>query len=71
MIQFSSDEATACRLATNEVQFFDATDFSKGVIQRLRVPGVAAIELSSSPGSHIAAFVPESKVCVHQHNAYH
>lgn len=61
VIQFSSDEATACRLATNEVQFFDATDFSKGVIQRLRVPGVAAIELSSSPGSHIAAFVPESK----------
>ncbi|XP_061373432.1 eukaryotic translation initiation factor 2A [Gastrolobium bilobum] len=60
-IQFSSDEATACRLATNEVQFFDAGDFSKGVIHRLRVPRVAAIELSSAPGSHIAAFFPESK----------
>ncbi|KAL2344875.1 hypothetical protein Fmac_006160 [Flemingia macrophylla] len=60
-IQFSSDEATACRLATNEVQFFDAGDFSKGVTCRLRVPGVAAAELSSSPGSHVAAFVPESK----------
>ncbi|KAK7319815.1 hypothetical protein RJT34_04543 [Clitoria ternatea] len=60
-IQFSSDEATACRLATNEVQFFDATNFSKGVVYRLKVPGVAAAELSSTPGSHVAAFVPESK----------
>ena len=69
-IQFSSDEATACRLATNEVQFFDTGDFSKGVVCRLRVPGVAAAELSSLPGSHVAAFVPESKVCVPQLNAY-
>lgn len=70
-IQFSSDEATACRLATNEVQFFDTSDFSKGVIHRLRVPGVAAFELSSTPASHVAAFVPESKVFAPQRNAYH
>lgn len=69
-IQFSSDEATVCRLATNEVQFFDTGDFSKGVVCRLRVQGVAAAELSSLPGSHVAAFVPESKVCVPQLNAY-
>ncbi|KAF7805314.1 eukaryotic translation initiation factor 2A [Senna tora] len=60
-IQFSSDEAVACRMATNEVQFFDAEDFSKGVIYRLKVPGVAAIELSRTPGSHVAVFIPESK----------
>ncbi|KAI4324359.1 hypothetical protein L6164_023907 [Bauhinia variegata] len=60
-IQFSSDETVACRLATNEVQFFDTGDFSKGVIYRIRVPGVAGIELSRTPGSHVAAFVPESK----------
>lgn len=60
-IRFSSDEAIACRLATNEIQFFDGWDFSKGIINRLRVPGVAAVELSKSPGSHVAAFVPESK----------
>lgn len=60
-IRFSSDETVACRMATNEIQFFDAKDFSKGVIHRLRVPGVAAIELSRTPGTHIAAFVPESK----------
>ncbi|KAB1213215.1 Eukaryotic translation initiation factor 2A [Morella rubra] len=60
-IRFSSDEAVACRLATNEIQFFDARDFSKGVVYRLRVAGVAAFELSKAPGSHVAAFVPESK----------
>ncbi|EOX95116.1 Eukaryotic translation initiation factor eIF2A family protein isoform 1 [Theobroma cacao] len=60
-IQFSSDEAVACRLATNEIQFFDAVDFSKGISHRLRIPGVAAVELSKAPGSHVAAFVPESK----------
>lgn len=60
-IQFSSDEATACRVPTNEVQFFDTGDFSKGVVCRLRVPGVASAELSISPASHVAAFVPESK----------
>lgn len=63
-IQFSSDEAVACRMATNEVQFFDTGDFSKGVIYRLKVPGVAAIELSKTPGSHVAVLVPESKVCI-------
>lgn len=69
-IQFSSDEATACRLATNEVQFSCTWDFSKGVVCQLRVSGVADAELSSLLRSHVAAFVPESKVCVPQLNAY-
>jgi translation initiation factor 2A len=51
-------------MATNEVQFFDPKDFSKGIVHRIRVPGVAAVELSMVPGSHVAAFIPESKVCV-------
>ncbi|CAL1365904.1 unnamed protein product [Linum trigynum] len=60
-IRFSSDETVACRLATNEIQFFDPKDFSKGFVNRLRVPSIAAFELSALPGSHVAAFVPESK----------
>lgn len=60
-IRFSSDEAVACRLATNEIQFFDSADFSKGFVSRLKVPGVAAVQLSKLPGSHVATFVPESK----------
>ncbi|CAL9056477.1 unnamed protein product [Musa banksii] len=60
-IIFTSDESVACRMATNEIQFFDSKDFSKGIIHRLRLPGIAAIELSKAPGHYIAAFVPESK----------
>ncbi|XP_078427929.1 eukaryotic translation initiation factor eIF2A family protein [Wolffia australiana] len=60
-IQFSSDESVASRLCTNEIQIFDGNDFSKGVIRRIRVPGVAAMQLSRADGSHIAAFVAESK----------
>ncbi|XP_070016080.1 uncharacterized protein LOC107819466 [Nicotiana tabacum] len=60
-VRFSSDETVACRLATNEIQFFDPRDFSKGFVNRLRVPAIAALELSKAPGSYVAAFVPESK----------
>ncbi|RAL48283.1 hypothetical protein DM860_005707 [Cuscuta australis] len=60
-VRFSSDEMVACRLATNEMQLFDGRDFSKGIVHRIRVPGIAALELSKSPGSFVAAFVPESK----------
>ena len=52
----------ACRLATNEVQLFDAMDFTKGIVKRIRIPGIAGVEISKRPGSHVAAFVPESKV---------
>nr|AKM76417.1 eukaryotic translation initiation factor eIF2A family protein [Pelargonium incrassatum] len=60
-IRFCSDESVACRMATNEIQFFNGGDFSKGITNRLRVPGVAAVELSKEPGSHVAVYVPESK----------
>ncbi|KAI5676054.1 hypothetical protein M9H77_07004 [Catharanthus roseus] len=60
-IQFSFDEVVACRVATNEVQFFDPGDLSKGTVQRLRVPGVAGVELSKKPGAYVAVYVPESK----------
>lgn len=53
-------------MATNEVQFFDPGDFSKGIVHRLRVPGIAALELSKSPGSYVAVYVPESKVLIPQ-----
>lgn len=49
-------------MATNEIQFFDPKDFAKGIIYRLRIPGVTAIELSKSPGSHVAAYIAEAKV---------
>lgn len=57
-------------MATNELQFFDAGDFSKGIVHKIRIPGIASAELSKKPGSHVAAFVPESKVGNLQHCIY-
>ncbi len=61
-VQFSEDESIACRLVTNEVHFFDGHDFAKGIVDRLRLSGIDGVQLSSSPPSHIATYVPEIKV---------
>uniref|UniRef100_A0ACD5YVW3 Uncharacterized protein n=1 Tax=Avena sativa TaxID=4498 RepID=A0ACD5YVW3_AVESA len=61
MVQFSADESVACRMQTNEMQFFDTKDFTKGIVHRIRMPGIAAMQLASAPGSHVAGFVPEAK----------
>lgn len=50
---------------TNEVHIFDGHDFSKGIIDRLRLPGIDGVQLAHSPASHIAAYVPEIKVILH------
>jgi len=61
MIQFSADESVGCRMMPNEIQFFDPKDFTKGVLSRIRMPGIAAMQLATAPGSHVAGFVPEAK----------
>ncbi|KAG0574792.1 hypothetical protein KC19_VG291800 [Ceratodon purpureus] len=61
VIQFSEDETVACRLVTNEAHIFDGRDFSKGSIDKLRLPGIEGVQLAHAPASHIAAYVPEIK----------
>jgi translation initiation factor 2A len=61
-IQFSDDETVAARSVTNEVHFYDPQDFSRGIVDKLRVPGVAAMQLGFDPPSHVACYVPELKV---------
>ena len=61
-IQFSEDETVSCRSVTNEVHFFDPQDFSKGIVDRLRLPGIQVAQLATSPSTHVAAYVPEMKV---------
>jgi len=62
MVQFSADESVACRMMPNEIQFFDPKDFAKGILYRIRMPGIATMQLATAPGSHVAGFVPEAKV---------
>ncbi|EHA8588732.1 hypothetical protein COCNU_scaffold006534G000020 [Cocos nucifera] len=60
-IQVSFDESVAFGMATNEIQFYDAKDFSKGIAFRLKHLVWFPVELLKSPGSHIAACVAESE----------
>jgi translation initiation factor 2A len=59
-LQFSDDDAVACRAVTNEVHFFRTDDFETRAT-RLRVPQIALGKLSPGPNPAVATFVPEKK----------
>uniref|UniRef100_A0A0D6QYY0 Eukaryotic translation initiation factor 2A n=1 Tax=Araucaria cunninghamii TaxID=56994 RepID=A0A0D6QYY0_ARACU len=59
--QFSEDETIACRMATNEIHIFDTQNFSRGIVNKLRLPGIAGLQLATLPPTYLAAYVPESK----------
>ncbi|KAF5093232.1 hypothetical protein D0Z00_004169 [Geotrichum galactomycetum] len=57
-LQFSFDEKYAARLVTNEVEFYDTTNF-KSSWARLKVEGVSAFSLSPGQNYSVAVFTPE------------
>eukprot|EP00051_Salpingoeca_urceolata_P020580 m.309836 g.309836 ORF g.309836 m.309836 type:complete len:590 (-) comp19645_c1_seq2:1706-3475(-) len=60
--RWTDDEELCARCVNNEIQFYDGHDFSKGITNRLRIPGVSMFKLSpKSNPTMIAAFVPGSK----------
>jgi len=62
-LHWSSDEEYLARLVNNEVHFYSSSDFSTGIVARLRCQGVAG--LAVAPGHvedpRFATFVPEVK----------
>eukprot|EP00898_Chlorokybus_atmophyticus_P004044 jgi/Chlat1/4640/Chrsp3S05596 len=60
-VSWSSDTGVACRLVTNEVQFYNASDMAAGPSKRFHIQGVAAVGLSSGDDPFLAAYVPEVK----------
>lgn len=60
-IQMSEDESVACRVVTSEVHFYDGRNLPGGVVEKLRVQGLAAAQLAPNPPTHAAVFVPEIK----------
>ncbi|KAI8816782.1 eukaryotic translation initiation factor eIF2A-domain-containing protein [Fimicolochytrium jonesii] len=60
-VTWTEDEALFARLATNEVQIFNAKDVGKGVESRLKVEGVTDFSISPGLKPVVAAFVPEKK----------
>ncbi|KAJ1974878.1 hypothetical protein H4R33_006739 [Dimargaris cristalligena] len=59
--QWTPDEQYCAQLAPNEVQFFDPTNFGKGIHTRLSMDGIQSFSLSPGQSPSVAAFVPAQK----------
>ena len=49
-------------MVTNEMHFFATSNFNKGIVYKVRLPGITAMQLASAPGFHVARFPPEANV---------
>jgi len=59
MLQFTEDESRVLRLASAEVQVFDPTSFSSGVVSKLKLEGMSEFKLSPGKSPLLSAFVAE------------
>lgn len=60
-LQYTASESHALRLSGSEIQVFSPADWSKGVIDKLKVEGCTSVALSPGLNPHIAVFVAEKK----------
>ncbi|KAF8514706.1 eukaryotic translation initiation factor eIF2A-domain-containing protein [Hysterangium stoloniferum] len=60
-LQYTSSESHAVRLNSSEIQVFHPADWSKGVVDKLRIEGCSSVTLSPGLNPSIAAFVAEKK----------
>ena len=56
-IEWTEDEAFCAKMATNEIQFFDAKNFGKGVQSRLKLEGIQSFSLSPGKRPVVGVFV--------------
>ena len=61
-LQFTPSEDRAIRLVGPEVQVFNPADWTKAVVDRLKVEGISAVSLSPGRNPSLAVFVGEKKV---------
>lgn len=61
-LQYTISESHAIRLVGQEIQVFQPADWSKGVVDKLRLEGIAAIALSPGLNPHVAVFVAGKSV---------
>lgn len=64
-LQFTISESHAVRLVGQEIQVFHPAEWSKGVVDKVKVEGVTSIALSPGLNPSVAVFVAEKNVrCV-------
>ncbi|KAF7791046.1 hypothetical protein EIP86_002006 [Pleurotus ostreatoroseus] len=60
-LQYTISESHAVRLVSQEIQVFRPAEWSKGVVDKLKVEGATSISLSPGLNPSIAVFVAEKK----------
>ena len=61
-VQYTISESHAIRLVSSEVQVFRPSEWSKGIVDKLKVEGATSVALSPGLNPSIAVFVAEKKV---------
>lgn len=61
-LQYTISESHAIRLVSQEIQVFRPSEWSKGVVDKLKVEGATSISLSPGLNPSVAVFVAEKKV---------
>ena len=70
-LQYTSSESHAIRMVSQELQVFQPSDWSQGVIDKLKVEGATAASLSPGLNPSVAVFVAEKNVSFGiAHNCY-
>ena len=61
-LQYTISESHAIRLVSSDIQVFRPAEWSKGIVDKLRVEGATSISLSPGLNPSVAVFVAEKKV---------
>ena len=61
-LQYTSSESHAIRLVSSEIHVYNPQDWSKGIVDRLKVEGCTSVTLSPGLNPALAVFVGEKKV---------
>ena len=60
-LQYTISESHAIRLVSGEIQVYRPSEWSKGIVDKLKIEGATAISLSPGLNPSIGAFVAEKK----------
>ena len=61
-LQYTISESHAIRLVSSDIQVFRPAEWSKGIIDKLKVEGATSVSLSPGLNPSVAVFVAEKKV---------
>lgn len=64
-LQYTVSESHAIRLVGSEIQVFRPAEWSKGIVDKLKVEGATSVSLSPGLNPSVAVFVAEKKVRIY------